>query len=175
MLVAGGRPLGRRAFVVAGVAPLVGLAWAAAQYADVADGQVPTEQLTWVPELGLSIDLRLNGFSLLMFLLVTGIGVLVQWYAGSYFAADRAGLHRLVAVVSGASMAGTARLLLGAFRPGVPTEGRVIEGPPPIEAPPAPAVSFWVAPLIATATGIGRMWSWTIWPTTTSSDQPLDT
>jgi len=38
----------------------------------------------------------------------------------------------------------TARLLLGAFRPGVPTEGRVIEGPPPTEAPPAPAVSFWL-------------------------------
>ncbi|HEX2574777.1 MAG TPA: proton-conducting transporter membrane subunit, partial [Aquihabitans sp.] len=98
-LLAAGRPLGRRAFVLAALAPLGGLAWAVAHAGGVLDGRVPTEHLSWVPALGLGLDLRLDGFSLLMVLLVTGIGLLVQLYSAQYFAADRPGLHRLAGLL----------------------------------------------------------------------------
>lgn len=45
-----------------------------------------TETVSWVPSLGVEIALRLDGFSLLFCLLITGIGALVTVYAGAYFA-----------------------------------------------------------------------------------------
>lgn len=44
------------------------------------------ETTRWVPSLGVSLVLRLDGFSLLFCLLITGIGTLVTVYAGAYFA-----------------------------------------------------------------------------------------
>ncbi|MGT0149240.1 hypothetical protein ACT691_04100 [Vibrio metschnikovii] len=38
----------------------------------------------WIPSLGISLDIRLDGLSLLFALLITGIGTLVVVYAGSY-------------------------------------------------------------------------------------------
>ena len=98
-MLAAGRTLGRRAFLVAAAAPAAGLLWAGLRAGDVLDGRIPTERVGWVSELGLSFGFRLDGFSLLMVLLVTGIGVLVQVYASRYFAADRAGLHRLAGLL----------------------------------------------------------------------------
>ena len=40
--------------------------------------------VTWIPELGLDLDLRLDGFAALMVLIVAGIGVLVFAYAARY-------------------------------------------------------------------------------------------
>ena len=99
LLLSFGRQLGRRSFLVAAVLPLTAFGWAAAQTSGVLDGSVPTAGLEWVPELGLSIDLRLDGFSLLFVLLVAGIGTLVQLYATQYFPADREGLHRLAGLL----------------------------------------------------------------------------
>lgn len=45
-----------------------------------------TEAVRWVPSLGITLDLRLDGFSRLFALLITGIGTLVTIYAGAYFA-----------------------------------------------------------------------------------------
>ncbi|WP_416355615.1 hydrogen gas-evolving membrane-bound hydrogenase subunit E [Aureimonas phyllosphaerae] len=45
-----------------------------------------TERVEWVPALGVALDFRLDGFSLLFCLLITGIGALVTIYAGAYFA-----------------------------------------------------------------------------------------
>lgn len=42
--------------------------------------------IEWVPSLGVSLSLRLDGFSLLFALLITGIGALVVFYAAAYFA-----------------------------------------------------------------------------------------
>ena len=44
-----------------------------------------SETLEWVPALGISLSLRLDGFTLLFVLLITGIGTLVTIYAGAYF------------------------------------------------------------------------------------------
>ena len=52
----------------------------------VLDGDPVTSTLSWVPQLGLDIDLRLDAFSLLMIVLVSGIGTLVFVYGWHYFA-----------------------------------------------------------------------------------------
>lgn len=44
------------------------------------------QTVSWVPSLGIDLVLRLDGFSLLFVLMITGIGTLVALYAGSYYA-----------------------------------------------------------------------------------------
>lgn len=53
----------------------------------VAAGVPLTQTLQWVPSLGVALSLRLDGFSLLFSLLITGIGTLVATYATAYFCA----------------------------------------------------------------------------------------
>ncbi len=50
----------------------------------IAAGRVITQQVAWAPSLGINLSLRLDGFSLLFALLITGIGALVVIYAGAY-------------------------------------------------------------------------------------------
>ena len=45
-----------------------------------------TEQAAWVSGLGLTIDLRLDGFAATMSLIVASVGVAVLVYATRYFA-----------------------------------------------------------------------------------------
>ena len=99
VLLGGGRALGRRSFLVAATAPLLAVIWAISNSAGVLDGSVPTDRVNWIPELGLSLGFRLDGFSLLMVLLVSGIGVLVNLYSLRYFSAGRPGLHRLAGLL----------------------------------------------------------------------------
>lgn len=51
-------------------------------------GAVITTQVAWAPSLGVDLALRLDGFSFLFSLLITGIGALVVVYAGDYMAED---------------------------------------------------------------------------------------
>lgn len=73
-----------------GAAPLLALFpaglffWFARFIPAVAEGETPTAALAWIPELGVSLSFRLDGLSLLMSLIVTGIGALVLLYTGSY-------------------------------------------------------------------------------------------
>jgi multicomponent Na+:H+ antiporter subunit A len=86
--------------------PLAAVGWAIANAGRVLDGEAVTQRVSWVPELGLTIDLRLDGFGLLMVALVSGIGVLIFAYARWYFA-DRPGLGRfagLLVAFSGAML-----------------------------------------------------------------------
>ncbi len=86
VVLATGRVVGARvALVAAGVAPAVGLVWAATQASDVLDGATPTQRWTWVEALDLTFSFRLDGFALLMALIVTGVGALVAAYAVPYF------------------------------------------------------------------------------------------
>ncbi len=52
----------------------------------VAGGEALVAQFSWVPSLGVDLTFRLDGFSLLFALLISGIGTLVTIYAGAYFA-----------------------------------------------------------------------------------------
>lgn len=51
----------------------------------VARGTVIAESVPWVPSVGINFALKLDGFSLMFVLLITGIGALVVIYSGAYF------------------------------------------------------------------------------------------
>ncbi|HEX5367196.1 MAG TPA: hydrogen gas-evolving membrane-bound hydrogenase subunit E [Acidimicrobiales bacterium] len=91
-VLAAARRWGRRGLVVGGAAPALTALWAATQAGAVLDGHAVTERATWVPQLGLGVDVRLDAFSLLMTVLVSGVGTLVFAYAWHYFgSSDKVG------------------------------------------------------------------------------------
>ncbi|MGI5203049.1 hydrogen gas-evolving membrane-bound hydrogenase subunit E [Spirillospora sp. CA-108201] len=65
----------------AAVLPAATAGWAAAQ---VGRGAL-TARLDWAPELGLVFDFRLDALSIVMLLLIGGVGAVVLCYAGWYF------------------------------------------------------------------------------------------
>lgn len=77
--------LGRRVFYVAALVPAVAFIWGALAYSKLSVSGPLTEQAAWVPQLGLTLGLRFDGFAFLMLSLVAGVGFLVFVYAGSYF------------------------------------------------------------------------------------------
>ena len=84
-----GRP-GRPGLLIGGLAPVVALAWTVGHLPAVLDGRPVVERTEWVPTLGLAFDLRVDGFAMLMVLVVAGIGVGVLAYGWSYFSDDDA-------------------------------------------------------------------------------------
>ena len=85
LCLAAGRHGARWALPLAALAPAATFGWLLTQSADVLDGDAPTTDVEWIPQLSLSITLRLDGFGLLMGLIVSGIGVLVLLYSILYF------------------------------------------------------------------------------------------
>lgn len=100
-----GPRLGRRVFWLGAAAPAAIIVWLI--NAASRPGDVITETVTWVPEIGLTIGFRLDGLGTLMSVLIGGIGVLVFLYAWRYFGA-RQGLGRFASflVIFTASMFG---------------------------------------------------------------------
>ncbi|HSL57555.1 MAG TPA: hydrogen gas-evolving membrane-bound hydrogenase subunit E [Acidimicrobiales bacterium] len=80
-----GRRYGKGVFAFVALAPAATFVWALARAAEVLDGGSVRETAEWVPQLGLALDFRLDAFSLVMVLLVSGVGVLVFLYCASYF------------------------------------------------------------------------------------------
>ncbi|MBN8968378.1 MAG: monovalent cation/H+ antiporter subunit A [Rhizobiales bacterium] len=68
----------------AGLIALAALAQTIAMYPRVTDGGVLQYRFDWVPELGLSFSLRMDGFAWIFAALITGIGFLVVLYARYY-------------------------------------------------------------------------------------------
>jgi multicomponent Na+:H+ antiporter subunit A len=85
-----GRSLGRNVFLLCALGPAGGLIWVSTQLPAVWDHKVVSQNVSWVAQLGLDFDFRLDGFSALMTVLITGIGVLVFVYSRAYFEANRA-------------------------------------------------------------------------------------
>lgn len=98
-LVAAGTRVGRTGVLVAAAAPTATLVWLAAQAGGVLDGDAVTESLAWVPQLGLEVNLRLDGFAALFVTLVSGIGLLIFLYSGRYLTAGGAGQGRLLGLL----------------------------------------------------------------------------
>ncbi len=97
----GGRTLGRRGlFAVALIPPAATTAWLATQVGPVLDGATPHQRAVWVPSLDVALSFRLDGFALLMGLVVAGIGTLVLAWSIAYFGADQP-LDRLVRFAGG--------------------------------------------------------------------------
>ncbi len=90
MAVAGplvARRFGGRALLWAAAAPAATLVWALTAMPGLLDGDVLTQEIRWVPALDLVVTFRVDALSLLMVLLVSGIGTLVMVYAAGYFSA----------------------------------------------------------------------------------------
>ncbi|WP_218566493.1 hydrogen gas-evolving membrane-bound hydrogenase subunit E [Vallicoccus soli] len=82
--------LGPRAFWVAALAPLSGAVLAAAAAPDVLDGRPWVQDVPWVPGLDLSVALRLDALSLLLLVLVSGVGTVIFAYCAAYAERDGA-------------------------------------------------------------------------------------
>src|SRR5688500_14771544 len=72
------------AAVLAGAVALCATILTAVQYPAVHGGGVLRTGVEWVPTLGLDFTLRMDGFTWLFAMLVTGIGFLVALYARYY-------------------------------------------------------------------------------------------
>jgi multicomponent Na+:H+ antiporter subunit A len=93
------RRLGPRVFLLCAAAPLATAVWAGARASFVIDGGAVENQVRWIDDLGLSIDLRMDGFSLLMVALISGVGALIFWYASRYFS-PRRDIGRIAAMLT---------------------------------------------------------------------------
>ncbi|MEJ5913593.1 Na+/H+ antiporter subunit A [Pseudokineococcus sp. 1T1Z-3] len=96
------RLLGRRAFPLLALVPAASLGWLALQAGVVVGPGGGGELLTslpWVPVLDLELAFRLDGLSLVLALLVTGVGALVLLYCAAYFPDDEPGLGRFAGVL----------------------------------------------------------------------------
>ncbi len=83
---------------LAGCIAVGGLALTISAYPAVADGGVVRHTIEWVPALGLSVTLRLDGFAWLFSLLITGIGLLVVIYA-RYYMSSKDSIARFYALL----------------------------------------------------------------------------
>src|SRR5690349_16999472 len=77
-----------RAALLSGAATVVGLLAVVLRFREVAGGDVVVERLAWMPELGLDLVLRLDGFAWMFSALVLGMGALVVLYARYYLSAS---------------------------------------------------------------------------------------
>ena len=72
------RTFGRRAFVGLAAVPGAAFVWALTQTpAMLAGPPYPSQSVSWVPSIGLSLDTRLDSLSWLMVVVVGGIGWLM--------------------------------------------------------------------------------------------------
>nr|WP_314257670.1 monovalent cation/H+ antiporter subunit A [uncultured Devosia sp.] len=69
---------------LAGTVAVVGVGVMVWLFPQVADGAVVRQEIAWIPSLGLNLILRLDGFSWLFGMLVSGVGLLVVLYARYY-------------------------------------------------------------------------------------------
>ncbi|MFO7720989.1 MAG: putative monovalent cation/H+ antiporter subunit A [Gillisia sp.] len=69
------------------VFPAAAFVWFASKYSQIAAGGVVHEAYSWMPGLGVRLDFKLDGLSLLFAFLITGIGAIVLLYAGTYMKA----------------------------------------------------------------------------------------
>ncbi|MET0590669.1 MAG: Na+/H+ antiporter subunit A [Naasia sp.] len=91
---------GTKAFLVGAVPALLALVHAIGAGPGVLGGAPLVESTPWVPELGLTLDLRMDPLAWLMTLVVTGVGALVLIYCVKYFGDDEPGLGRFAGILT---------------------------------------------------------------------------
>lgn len=74
---------------IAGLLPLALLLYFGSFLGNIAGHQVIQESVAWVPSLGINLDFRLDGLSMVFALLITGVGTMVMIYAGGYLAGNQ--------------------------------------------------------------------------------------
>ncbi|WP_395338566.1 monovalent cation/H+ antiporter subunit A [Ningiella sp. W23] len=70
------------------LAPAIALTYIATLIPEVLAGNVVTEHLEWIPAVGLTLSMRLDGLALMFALLILGIGLLIILYA-RYYLSDK--------------------------------------------------------------------------------------
>lgn len=80
---------GRFSGVLLAALPALLFAYFASAIPQIAAGEVLLESIPWMPGLELQLSFRLDGLSLLFALLITGIGIFIVSYAGSYLSGHR--------------------------------------------------------------------------------------
>lgn len=100
VLLGVGQRLGARAFLAAAVAPIVTLVLFGWRAGDLVRGEPVTTSFDWVPQLGLTIDLRLDAVGLVLALIVSGVGLLVCIYAVGYFSNPGPAIGRLAGLLT---------------------------------------------------------------------------
>ncbi|HEY9423433.1 MAG TPA: proton-conducting transporter membrane subunit, partial [Microterricola sp.] len=93
------RWLKARVFWVIALAPAALFAVTLAQAPGILAGTPVTESVPWIPQLGISLSFRIDALSLLLALIVTGVGALVLAYCARYFTDDEPGLGRFAALL----------------------------------------------------------------------------
>jgi len=93
------RWMGTRVFFVAAAVPAAAAVHLAVLGPTVLSGRAMVESHAWVPQIGLSISLRLDTLSWLLALVVTVVGALVLLYCVRYFRSGEEGLGRFAAVL----------------------------------------------------------------------------
>ncbi|WP_431280692.1 monovalent cation/H+ antiporter subunit A [Humitalea sp. 24SJ18S-53] len=73
---------------LAGTVTLLTLVLVILAYSSTAAGRVPRFEIPWVPELGLALVLRMDGFAAAFAVMVSGIGFLIVLYARYYMSPD---------------------------------------------------------------------------------------
>jgi multicomponent Na+:H+ antiporter subunit A len=84
VLLAAGARMGRRSMWLAMVGPVAVVAWVAARAGQVLGGDPVVATIAWVPAFGLSLDLRIDGFSLLFLALIGVAGSAIFGFAARY-------------------------------------------------------------------------------------------
>ncbi|QDU65576.1 hydrogen gas-evolving membrane-bound hydrogenase subunit E [Engelhardtia mirabilis] len=80
---------GRRCGWILALAPGAALAYLVSRLPAVIDGETFDATVSWVPALDVSLDLRLDGLSMVFGLLITAMGVATMIYAAAYIGDDQ--------------------------------------------------------------------------------------
>jgi multicomponent Na+:H+ antiporter subunit A len=102
---------GRATMALFALGPAAVTAWLAAMIPAVARGEVATSRTEWIPALDLSLEFRLDVLSLVMGLVISGIGTAVLVYSVRYFPIGDDGLPKY----SGSVLAFAAAMLILVF------------------------------------------------------------
>ena len=93
--------IGARAFYVAAVLPALAFVHAVLLAPAVLAGDIPFEEYSWIPALGVSLSMRMDVLGWLLTLVVTGVGALVLVYCRWYFRGKTRGVGQFSAVLLG--------------------------------------------------------------------------
>ena len=91
------RFLGRHAFLVLALVPLIPFVWALSLTDEILDGETFRQSIPWISSLDFNIAFELDGLSWIMVLIVSGIGALVIFYCNYYFTDASRGLRSFAA------------------------------------------------------------------------------
>lgn len=89
---------GRLGFIFLAGIPGIALLWFLMELPGAFRGEVYAAKVAWLPQLGFTFDVRIDALSLIMALLVTGVGTLVLLYSARYFSSSAAHLGRFAGV-----------------------------------------------------------------------------